>query len=254
MQPLPSKKLLIVLGAGIIMGLSVMAFLILTYLLDGTLSNLSRAENITGLKVASVIPQKGTMVEKYPTILTQLINQLITRATTHNTNGLILCFSAFDGEGKHHTSKLLYKQMLKRGFKVALISTNESKTEDPNIYHIPEIQMDQIHNSEIMDQYDYKIVNLPSHVDGVVPVKLIEMAGKAFMIVRADRTWNNANQKALDQLKEHRTIQHSELIINGLKFHELDQVLGELPVKRSKMEQWFRRIAKFQFRSQFNLF
>ena len=42
------------------------------------------------------------------------------------------------------------------------------------------------------------------------------------------------------------------LIVNGVKLYYLDQLLGEVPMKRVGLVRWIRKIVKFELtRSQF---
>ncbi|MBE61943.1 MAG: hypothetical protein CMB89_06240, partial [Flammeovirgaceae bacterium] len=82
-------------------------------------------------------------------------------------------------------------------------------------------------------------------VEGHVPVQLVSDSDLILWTVRADRSWSVAYKSMLSDL-EKLSANKPQLILNGVKHYYLDQIIAELPVKRSLLVSWVRKVVRFE--------
>jgi len=93
---------------------------------------------------------------------------------------------------------------------------------------------------------DFVLIELPPILFYPYPVALVTEADLPIMVCRANRTWSNADQVALDVLMK-LTEKQAHFILNGVELPVIESLLGDLPKKRSR----FRRLLKKLFRLEF---
>ena len=98
-----------------------------------------------------------------------------------------------------------------------------------------------------LESYDYVIVEVPSLINNAYPIDLIQKFDLALIVVRANRSWTDADKSALNGFLSV-TKQPTQIILNGVELMFLDSVFGEIPMPRSKFRKTMKRILTFRFR------
>ncbi len=88
-------------------------------------------------------------------------------------------------------------------------------------------------------QPDYVIIEIPPILYNSYPSELIASADLAVLVCRANRSWTEADNGALETLKK-LTRCEPVALLNGVELNVVETVLGDLPKKRS----FLRRLAK----------
>ncbi len=106
--------------------------------------------------------------------------------------------------------------------------------------------LDQIKAELERNEWDYLFLEIPPLLSGRYPLEMTEQADIAMLICRANRTWNSADGKALETLRE-ALGKAPGLIINATPPESIDGFLGELPRSRSRLRMFLKRLATFNF-------
>ena len=272
-EPNPSKRILLVLVAAI-MGFVLVVFTILVLvLLDGNLNTAERAEDKIGLKVSSIFPAINSQVKgvdfkylqhKAVTAISRriILNQFKSEVTKMPVVNML--FSTQEAEGKTFISEQLIAKLCDLEYKVLHISYDEVSAfpSHPNYHYIPYTVGDYLYKIALIDEFfpaeatidytafDFVLLELPSIIKHPFPVKLASAIDHSFLVVRANRSWTEADRNALQLFKEATTGPEPSIILNGVKVLEMESVLGELPKKRSRLRRWFKRLVQMRFFSK----
>lgn len=281
--PLRSKALLLVLAAALAGLVLIIAILILLEFMDTTIKTPERAERYIKLKVAGIYPQIakqiysvdiGFILPRLVEILVQNIKLALTRANVsqHKKPVTLLLFSTRDTEGKTSIGRELTRKLKSFGENVLFlnyirennntqgyVSSSEliPPTDDEIQYSIRDNFFESKQIGDLMtgyehldpESYDYILVEIPSLINNAYPIELIRNFDFALIVVRANRSWTNADDAALNSfLPLFR--QNPHIVLNGVELIYLDVVFGELPRQRSGFRRTIKRIVTFRFREK----
>ncbi|NQY05721.1 MAG: hypothetical protein HRT68_05815 [Flavobacteriaceae bacterium] len=119
---------------------------------------------------------------------------------------------------------------------------------DDHFYHV-KTPMDLIPKSISKNGFKPKciIIELPSLLEHNYPVKLCKNATLKLLVCRANRLWSKADSNVLDRFKNN--VGNSiGAVLNGTSLEEIENVLGEIPMRRSKMRRFLKRLFRLQFK------
>lgn len=264
-QPEASKRLLLVIAAGLAGFFGTLVFIIIIELLDGTLKKPDNVTKQTGLEVAGAIPVIDEKFQlEHADLLQRLAGLIVTKMTMakyfskRNNQELIVTFSINKEEGKGTVNQIIFDEFKQSGEKVLWIKPireNEIHNEDVILYNpdqrfkgIKTIQ-DLVVDKDI-SAYRYILLEIPPLNEGKIPVHVVESADLSLVIARADRAWSTAHTTLIN---DYSGISGKKplMILNGVKLHFLDQILSEVPIKRSTVVNKIRSIIKREFSSNF---
>lgn len=240
LEPLPSKRKLMVMLGFAVGFFGVITLLIAGELLDQSLRTPEKAHAHTGLKVIGGFPLVNErFVKEHSEALNQLISILASKVILELPHSPkkpknIVIGSTIRLEGKSTIGQYLIEGLEKLGYSALLLNS------------------DTISLEKHLDQ-DFIITEIPAFVTGNIPIKIIEESDLNLLIGRADRVWSKAHTTAVEDLTRMANGSKPLLILNGLKTHHLDQLLGENPTKHSRLVNWIRKMVRFEFSgNQFN--
>ena len=205
-KPEASKRIMLVLLATISGFLVVFAFIISVELLDPTLKSPANAQNVTGLKVAGVLPGMVGSDKKQ-----ELLKPVQQTCILQLSQQIKICL----GKNDSSVSKVLVTSM----------QTGEGKSEL--------IKLMQETNP------DFKLIELPALLSTPFQPAQLSNADLVLVVSKANRVWGSADQNMMEKLNEV-VPEKSQLVLNGAGIPALEDFIGELPKKRGI----FRRIIK----------
>ena len=88
----------------------------------------------------------------------------------------------------------------------------------------------------------YIVTEIPALIGGNYPAKLLSQIDVALMVCRANRTWTNADRRALTTVNQFLK-RPTRLVLNATRLDLLEDSLGELPRYRSRIRRWLKRLA-----------
>lgn len=283
LHALRGKGMILVIIAGLIGFILILALLIAMEFFDTTIKTPERAEKFIKLKLAGVYPQIARQIYAVDIgfilpRLVEMIVQNIKLALIHNAESnakkpiLILLFSTRDAEGKTTIAREVSRKIRSFGENVLFLNYIKEQagsqgyvnsgelipaTDDEIQYVIRENFFETNDMSDLLkgyehldsSSYDYIIVELPSLINNPYPLELVQKFHLSLLVTRANRSWTSADASALKSFTS--IIKHSaQIVLNGVELIYLDTILGELPKQRSKFRRTMKRILLLQFREK----
>ncbi|NBB87642.1 MAG: hypothetical protein GVY12_15655 [Bacteroidetes bacterium] len=268
MEPAPTNRLVLVAGsagAGLILALGAVVAL---FLLDGTLRTPRRAEERTGLPLASaypVHPKPADAAEADPLgrVETILDAQLLRALQTQNPSmgrrdaapNVLLVTSTRRTEGKTYVAQRLCAELAGEAYRVLRLSPHGGD-ESPAGVDVKAYDTDRPATAltERVDavrrqkDHDLVVVEIPALVERALPVGLAQHTQATLLVTRADRRWARADAHALRSLQTTLDVEPL-LVLNGAPLDALNALVGQVPRARSPLRRRLERWLRFEFRS-----
>ena len=108
------------------------------------------------------------------------------------------------------------------------------------------LEQDNLH---VESAPDFVIIELPSIIYHNYPSKLITNADLDILVCRSNRTWLDADESAIHNLRAS-CGSKLNIIVNGVHINEIESLLGDLPKMRNKFRKKLKLMCKFQFFSK----
>ena len=283
LHPLRSRALLLVLAAAILGFILVVVTLIALEFFDTTIKTPERAERFIKLRLAGVYLKIvkqiynvdiGFILPRLVEILAQNVKVSLSKSvnSTEKKPAMILLISTRDSEGKTTIGRELSRKFRSFGENTLFmnylketpgpseyLNTGEliPPTDDEMQYIIQESFVEAKETGELLkgyenldlDGYDYVFVEVPSLINNAYPIDLIKKFDLALLVVRANRSWTDADKTALDAFLSV-TKQPTQIVLNGVELMFLDAVFGDIPKPRSKTRRLMKKILTFRFREE----
>jgi hypothetical protein len=97
-----------------------------------------------------------------------------------------------------------------------------------------------------LQSYKYIIFEIPGIIYHPYPMDIISQADVAVMVIRSNRAWKKADSLALATII--RILKDKPLaVLNGVEIEVLENILGELPKRRSHLRRITKQILRLQF-------
>jgi len=281
LHALRSRAMLLVLVAALIGLIFVIIVLLALEFFDTTIKTGDRAERFIKLKLAGMYPKIvkqiynvdiGFILPRLVEIMAQNIKISLHKSLNNTLKkpAVILLFSTRDSEGKTTIGRELsrkFKSFGENAIFLNYIKENISPAEgygngelippaeDEVQYIIQDNFFETKDTSELLrgyehldlESYDYIFIEIPSLINNAYPIDLIQKFDLALLVVRANRSWTDADKAALNGFLSV-TNQPTQIILNGVELMFLDSVFGDIPMPRSKFRRSVKRILTFRFR------
>ncbi|MCC6725680.1 MAG: hypothetical protein IT258_14320, partial [Saprospiraceae bacterium] len=268
-KPAASKRAMLIVVAFLAGFMMPLIVAIVLEFMDGTLKNPLRASEVVGLEVAGAFPkfperQKKSDKIDYEFIKERSFGQLLQqiklnlRAQAPKAEGprRIAVISTRSNEGKSHLAREVVERMRKGGEKVAYLfpeASQPSPHPDDMSYEVDHRFFEMKNEAELTgnqgfdpNAYQYVFLELPGLLTEAYPVELAAQYDLSLLVARSNRTWNAADAKALATFQQ--SISHTpRLAVNLLKPETLENSLGEIPKRRSRMRRLGKKIILFDF-------
>ncbi|WP_394746714.1 GumC family protein [Spongiimicrobium salis] len=269
-NPKPSKRMILVVVAGL-MGVILVAFTVLILeFLDGNINTATRAEDRIELKVSSIFPvihEKSKKMD-YNYLKNKAVNaisrNIILNQFKKEKDGrpvVNMFFSTQEGEGKTFICQHLISKLCELEYKTLHVTYDTFDlgldndcyhkllyTVSDHLYKISQIEeFDREATIADFSYFDFIILEIPCIIKSPFPVKLAATMDYTFLVTRANRAWSAADKNALSLFNKATTGPEPTIILNGVKVLEMETVLGDLPKKRSFIRRWVKKVVQFRF-------
>jgi hypothetical protein len=271
LKPKPSKRMILVAAAGMVGGVLTVFTILLLEFLDTNIKDARRAEKKIGLPVTAIYPK---LVRKSRSIDVDYLQNRATDAILLNVAfadwkkdaqldppSVNFFISTQKDDGKTFIGHRLLNKLTSIGYRTLFLSPqNENSMPEGGIYDHYTFPADtRLYakekladlnpklNQEQLSSYDFVFVEAPPIISKAFPVKLFQEADHIYLVVRANRSWNEADQNALKVFQDISPEPLPSVILNGVELLEMETVLGDLPRKRT----WARRFIKNLIRLRF---
>ena len=267
-EPAPTNRLFLVAGsagAGLVLALGAILAL---FLLDGTLRTPRRAEERTGLPLASAYPihpetpddAEAEPLDRVETVLdAQLLRSLQTQDSSMGREDaapdVLLVTSTRRTEGKTYVAQRLCAELVEEAYRVLHLSPHDGDEStagmDVRTYDTdrPAAALtERVEAVRRQNDHDLVVVEIPALVERALPVGLAQHIRATLLVARADRRWARADAHALRSLQSALDADPL-LVLNGTSLDALDALVGQVPRPRSLLRRRLKRWLRFEYRS-----
>jgi uncharacterized protein involved in exopolysaccharide biosynthesis len=259
---MPSKKLMLIILSGLVGVIGVLATLLILELSDRTIKNLERGIEFTGIEAAGALPvfyQKNHSESIKETLIGQIVTNFklkISSLHASSTTPLILVTSTQPNEGKSEVANLITQHLQKSGARVLSIQpSSENRTsyvegllKYPATKALSEAKgIEDLISSWIdPNDYDYCLLEIPPFLTGNIPTNILKNAHLSLLVVSANRSWKKADKKAVQILENYNI--PVEMIVNGVAFDSLENLVAENQTKDSKLKTMIKRLLRLELK------
>ncbi|MEM6631347.1 MAG: hypothetical protein AAF694_16825 [Bacteroidota bacterium] len=271
-----NRKLLIIIGfiSGMLLPT---AFFLALELMDSTLRKPDRAEEIIKMELVGAMPRIPSNPRKWKTIrydevqrrcLYRILQDMqLELLKVHSSSPhTVIWTSTRNNEGKTFISQMMTKHLRDMGQQVLYV-VPETSMEQVNEVHIDTIyysvnaELAVIgdlsylygvvinYSQHLQNPYDWIFVEVPGVLAEAFPLDKLHEADLVLMIARANKKWNEADEKALEQLRRGAKSK-PKLLLNACRADVLEDIIGEIPKKRSRFRRMIKRYASFKMRER----
>lgn len=266
-NPLPSKRGLLIAVSFVAGFILLLAFFIVGELTNKSLRTPERVEKLTGLPLLSALPDLGIqdkdirMNEIKDSLLQRIINHMfVDLKKSSNKSGLyiITILSTKPAEGKSYLAQQLSEKLslIKRNVLLLYPETSgkerlELMKSSPKIitreYKVMSNLVDADTINDLIEEnsipdtenFSFVIVELPSLNRYPIPSEIIEKSDISILVVHAMKSWTNSDRRIIKEFERVRP--HGvKVLLNNVNPDMLEGIYGEIPKNRS----WLRKRIK----------
>lgn len=228
------KHKLLTIGAYLATLIFTIFFFLIIEILDHTLHNLFKAEQLTGCKVLGAFTRQLSLAaRRYNKVYTTLSAQnLCNSATTYfkpDQSNIINLISNEPGEGKSYIMEQMAQQFMERGYDVTQLSWQNEPQTDAQAF-IQSLNMsapDDLEKNSLKEKI--VIVEYPSLKEAALTANILQNVSLNLQVVDSRRTWKNTDQQRFERTKEMCHKAPLFLVLNYTKRDAAEDVNGLMP-------------------------
>ncbi len=254
-KPLPSKRLLLIVLSFLAAFFFLLVYFIARELLDSSIKNTERAEEFTGLKTFSALPNRLSMSNSLymgrveNTLLDYAVSNLKIELENNpqaGTNYLITVISSREMEGKTYAAQRLAEKLYSLDYSVLLISNDDNiedaETDDRKFrtlrYDITSKFFNAKTEENILPEfsrvnrnaYNFIIVEIPAISINALPNQLIKNSRLSLLVLDARRSWTASDENILLLFRKASTDENKIMVwLNFVEPENLENMVGAMP-------------------------
>ena len=230
----PTNRLMILLGAFILtFALTTLYFLVIE-LLDRTLRDRMRSERITNIPVMGCFPQESNLrYRRFNKTIADMAMKQLSKALLPNfkegQQNVLNLISTDSGNGKSYIAQELENYWISIGLQVRRLTYDEDFLAEDSKFILakdikdlcPDILPDEI-----------AIIEYPNLDDYSISPALLNMGTINMMVTRANRTWKDVDQKALNEVQAMLDEEHKNTLymyLTEASRYAVEEFVGQLP-------------------------
>ena len=232
MNAQPTNRMMILLGAFMLTFLLTAMYFFIIELLDRTLRDRMRSERITKIPVMGCFPKESTLRYRRfnKTIADMALRQLSKALLPHFKEGqqnVLNLLSTDAANGKSYIAQELENYWISIGLQVRRLTYDEDFLAEDSRFimakDIKDICPDILPN-------EIAIIEYPNLDDNSIPSGLLNMGTINLLVTRANRTWKDVDQKALQELQSQLTDQNTLFMyLTEAQRYAVEEFVGQLP-------------------------
>lgn len=228
----PTNRMMILLGAFLLTFFLTALYFFIIEMLDRTLRDRMRSERITKVPVMGCYPRESTMrYRRFNKTINDMALRQLSKALLPNfkqgQQNVLNLLSTDAGNGKSHLAEELENYWLSIGLQVRRLTYDEDFLADDSRYimakDIKDICPDILPN-------EIAIVEYPNLDENTISTSLLNMGTINLMVTRANRTWKDVDQKALNELEARLENKNSLFMyLTEAQRYAVEEFVGQLP-------------------------
>ena len=230
----PTNRLMILLGAFMLTFMLTALWFLIIELLDRTLRDRMRSERITKIPVMGCYPKESNLRYRRfnKTIADMAMKQLSKALLPHFKEGqqnVLNLISTDTGNGKSYLAQELENYWISIGLQVRRLTYDEDFLAEDSRFIMargikdlcPDILPDEI-----------AIIEYPNLDENSISPSLLNMGTVNLMVTRANRTWKDVDQKALNEVQAMLDEEHKDslfMYLTEASRYAVEEFVGQLP-------------------------
>ena len=230
----PTNRVMILLGAFMLTFMLTALYFLLIEMLDRTLRDRMRSERITQIPVMGCFPKESNLRYRRfnKTISDMALRQLSKALLPHFKEGqqnVLNLLSTDSGNGKSYLAQELENYWISLGLQVRRLTSDEDFLAEDSRFILakdikdlcPDILPDEI-----------AIIEYPNLDDYSISPALLNMGTINLMVTRANRTWKDVDQKALNEVQAMLDEEHKNslfMYLTEATRYAVEEFVGQLP-------------------------
>ncbi len=232
MNAQPTNRMMTLMSAFMLTFMFTAMYFFIIELLDRTLRDRMRSERITQIPVMGCFPKESNLRYRRfnKTIADMALRQLSKALLPHFEEGkqnVLNLISTDAANGKSYVAQELENYWISIGLQVRRITYDEDYLAEDSRFimakDIKDICPDLLPN-------EIAIVEYPNLDDNSIPPALLNMGTVNLLVTRANRTWKDVDQKALNELNERLKNKNSlYMYLTECQRYAVEEFVGQLP-------------------------
>lgn len=228
----PTNRMMTLLGSFMLTFVMTALYFFIIELLDRTLRDRMRSERITQVPVMGCYPKESTLrYRRFNKTINDMALRQLSKALLPNfkegQQNVLNLLSTDAGNGKSYISQELENYWLSIGLQVRRLTYDEDFLAEDSRYlmatDIKSICPDIMPN-------EIAIIEYPNLDDNTIPSGLLNMGTINLMVTRANRTWKDVDQKALNELQARLDNKNSlYMYLTEASRYAVEEFVGQLP-------------------------
>ena len=230
----PTNRVMILLGAFMLTFMLTALYFLLIEMLDRTLRDRMRSERITKIPVMGCFPKESNLRYRRfnKTISDMALRQLSKALLPHFKEGqqnVLNLLSTDSGNGKSYLAQELENYWISLGLQVRRLTSDEDFLAEDSRFILakdikdlcPDILPDEI-----------AIIEYPNLDDYSISPALLNIGTINLMVTRANRTWKDVDQKALNEVQAMLDEEHKNslfMYLTEATRYAVEEFVGQLP-------------------------
>lgn len=228
----PTNRMMTLLGSFLLTFFMTALYFFIIEMLDRTLRDRMRSERITQVPVMGCYPKESTLrYRRFNKTINDMALRQLSKALLPNfkegQQNVLNLLSTDAGNGKSYISQELENYWLSLGLQVRRLTYDEDFLAEDSRYlmatDIKSICPDIMPN-------EIAIIEYPNLDDNTIPSGLLNMGTINLMVTRANRTWKDVDQKALNELQARLENKNSLFMyLTEAQRYAVEEFVGQLP-------------------------
>ena len=230
----PTNRLMILLGAFMLTFVFTTLYFLVIEMLDRTLRDRMRSERITNIPVMGCFPQESNLrYRRFNKTIADMALKQLSKALLPNfkegQQNVLNLLSTDSGNGKSYIAQELENYWISIGLQVRRLTYDEDFLAEDSKFILakdikdlcPDILPDEI-----------AIIEYPNLDDYSISPALLNMGTINMMVTRANRTWKDVDQKALNEVQAMLNEEHKNslyMYLTEASRYAVEEFVGQLP-------------------------
>jgi uncharacterized protein involved in exopolysaccharide biosynthesis len=259
LKPLSSRRLLLIIISFVTSFFLILAYFVTKELLDSSVKNTAKAEQLTGLKIFSALPDNvglnNLSINKIEnTLLDYAVSNLkieIESGENVSNNYLITILSSREQEGKTYAGLKLAEKLYSLDSSILFITNDESiedsETDDRKLRIAKYDITSKLFGAKSVDNllpefsrvngsnYNFVILEIPAISINALPNQLVKNSRLSLMMLDARRSWTNSDNSILNLYRKASGNDNRIMLwLNHVNTDNLETLIGSRYIHRSK--------------------
>ena len=234
MNAQPTNRLMVLLGAFMLTFMLTTFYFLIIELLDRTLRDRMRSEHITQIPVMGCFPKESNLrYRRFNKTIADMAMKQLSKALLPNfkegQQNVLNLISTDSGNGKSYLAQELENYWVSIGLQVRRLTYDEDFLAEDSKFILakdikdlcPDILPDEI-----------AIIEYPNLDDYSISPALLNMGTINLMVTRANRTWKDVDQKALNEVRAMLDEEHKNTLymyLTEATRYAVEEFVGQLP-------------------------